>query len=201
MQQAIFYLAMILIARFILMSVFTHGYGFYKIPKNGKFSRPFRFLLNFNKKSIKYRVMFDKSCRYELDKITQIRGQKVFGTSTNFSFHHRNSIRYIFRYLVEDDRIQIGYSYYDKGKRTIEYFPFELSIDVFYELEIRKETDSLVFYIDGIETGRIISKHVMIGYRLWPHFESESKRQNDIIISLSKPSKDIKSELLKQKRF
>lgn len=191
MQQVIISLAIFLIVRFILLSIFDKGYNIYKIPKDAKYSQPFRFLLNFNKKSIKYRVLFDSSCRYELDKTTQIRGQKVFGTSTNFSWHHWNSIRYVFRYLVEDDRIQIGYSYYNKGKRTIEYFPFELSIDVFYDLEIRKEKDSLVFLIDDVETGRIASKHILIGYRLWPHFESESNRTREILIALQKPKKNV----------
>lgn len=89
----------------------------YKIKQGRHRAYPLSLGIHTGKTSESYEVIFDESCRYELDSENQEDWNKLVGWS--YGLHHQNSIRIAWRYNKESDKIQLALYIYENGIRII----------------------------------------------------------------------------------
>jgi len=167
------------------------------IFKNNHKSVGRRLVLFFKKKRkpLKYWIKFDIDCEYKTkDPKNQKDINKLFGYS--FGFHHKNSVRFGWRFNGEELEI-VSYVYRD-GKRVNEWdeniyigniecgkkYLFEIKMDDGkYFLSIRDEKHNLI----GINYLNHGKKLFPIGYHLWPYFGGNEKAPKDFMFKICKP--------------
>jgi hypothetical protein len=89
----------------------------YKIKQGRHRAYPFNLGIHFGKTSESYEVMFDDSCRYQLEGVDQLDWNKLVGWS--YGFHHNNSIRIGWGFIPELDKIQLALYTYENGIREV----------------------------------------------------------------------------------
>lgn len=115
----------------------------YTIRKGKHRAWPFRFGLYLSKKKIRFRVVFDMSCKYQLPGEDQGDINKLFGIGY-FPDHHKESARFGWRYNEDINKIELFAYCYVNGKRITELIttvPFHQSHVL--EIEI---TDHLYYF-------------------------------------------------------
>lgn len=157
-----------------------------KIKKNTH--APFRvpsFLLE--QQRIAARVTFTDSCRYNIGIQDQADVNKLFGIGY-FPSHHKNSVRFGWRYVIELDAIEIMAYWYVKGERKFNHICF-VSIDKEHLYIINALT--LGHILDVYDNTKIVGNFVIgdvsarnIGYLLRPYFGGNQKAPHDIEIKI-----------------
>lgn len=89
----------------------------YTIRKGKHRAWPFRLGLYFSKKKIRFRVVFDTSCKYELGSENQGDINKLFGVGY-FPNHHKESARFGWRYNEDINKIELVAYCYVNGQRV-----------------------------------------------------------------------------------
>lgn len=131
-----------------------------------------------------YRIMFTEKSKYKLNGVSQRDGNKLFGLTFNNSLnHHKNSARFIWRYL-DNDRFQIGIRSYTNGKASNEYFDKIFTTNEEIKLSMSKGFRKgivLEILIDGKVQRRLFgSKSNFICIKLYPFFGGENKAPSNI---------------------
>lgn len=131
-------------------------------------------------------VVFDQSCRYEVEGIDRLDLNKLVGFSIGWR-HHVQSVRFAWRYDKSQDRIEIWAYIYEYGTRFtkfIGYAPFGEKVD----LQITDHNRSYVFFMNYREFSKsdFFSKtrKFSIGYKLWPYFGGNLTAPHNMKLSL-----------------
>lgn len=140
---------------------------------------------------IAYKVRFTPSCRYDIGIADQLDINKLFGIGY-FPHHHKNSMRFGWRYLPHMDAIEaLGY-YYVNGQRMHEHVAF-LRIDGNYTFIMHILVDGHLLtildddmkYVAGdLVINRLKGKNM--GYALHPYFGGNQTAPHDIQIEMKK---------------
>ena len=137
-----------------------------------------------------YDIIFTKSCRYNLQNEDQLDVNKLFGIGY-FPSHHKNSVRFGWRYDLNKEKIEILSYYYKDKKRSFDHlcfvdigdlYSFSLTItDKYHELIVASKypTNYPEYYKVEIP---VIPKS--IGYLLRPYFGGNQKAPQDITIKI-----------------
>jgi outer membrane protein assembly factor BamA len=127
--------------------------------------------------SYKRKIIFSESYAYNLnDYVAQNRWQKLFGFSFNMSHHHTNSARYVFRYNIQKNVMEIA-SYCYKNKTRIYKHLTNIEINKEIELEIKVVNNTIEFYIDNTFKNSVTyDKIINIGYKLGLYFGDSQNR-------------------------
>jgi len=140
---------------------------------------------------IAYKVRFGPSCRYDIGLADQLDINKLFGIGY-FPHHHRNSMRFGWRYVIEMDAIEIMAYYYVDGHRMYEHVSF-LRIDGNYTLimNILPEGHLLTVLDDDMLSiaGDVLINHLKgrnFGYLLRPYFGGNQTAPHDIYIDIER---------------
>jgi hypothetical protein len=100
-----------------------------------------------SKDTIRRKVTFTESCRYNLGDDDQLDWNKLFGLSLG-GFHHDNSVRYGWRYNPSTDLIEVAAYYYIDGVRNSKkIFHFEIGEE--YEMVITVTEHKYIFHVPG----------------------------------------------------
>lgn len=164
----------------------------FKIKKNSHYSglhiNPF-----INKSELLCKVIFNETCKYNLETIDQLDFNKLIGLS--FGLHHNNSIRIGWRYDNINNKIEIcPYIYYLGNKpkgwevpvisyinlNEQYYFKIKRTHDK-YIIEVLANTTDLISYYEFPITSSSIPK---FGYVLYPYFGGNRKAPHDIEIEI-----------------
>lgn len=101
---------------------------------------------NINRKSFTRTFVFTDSMIYDLhNPIAQLRWQKLYGYSLNFKFHHRDSVRFAWRWNTNNQMFEIASYSYVNGNRIYKHV-YSVKPDQNFKLEI-KVVDKAVQYI------------------------------------------------------
>ena len=130
-----------------------------KITIHKGFHRPFSFIpacfkgMTTEKKfRIKKKIKFTESCKYNLRNNDQYDWNKLFGVCFGIFGIHKNSARFVWRYVPYfKEVIEIGVYYYKNGKRSAQRVFFaQVGEEREYEIEVFTDTDGtyITFYID-----------------------------------------------------
>lgn len=133
---------------------------------------------NFGRNKFGRSFIFTETAKYNLnDNVAQDRWQKLFGQSFNFSFHHENSARFVFRYNPRTDLFEIGSYVYINGVRKWKLVS-SLKCDVKIKLDIIFEENIIFFLVnDEIKDRYILDKNIKnYGYTLGVYFGDSSNR-------------------------
>ena len=132
---------------------------------------------------LEFVARFDASARYDLGNDNQHDINKLMGFSEANSYHQENSIRFGWRYLKDQDRVEIlAYAYKD-GIRSYERIAeVEIDQDVVYRIVIYER--SFYLEVDGvsIEVERVVGEQKGLYYMLYPYFGGDEKAPHDIHI-------------------
>lgn len=137
-----------------------------------------------------YDIVFTPSCAYNLENEDQLDVNKLFGIGY-FPSHHKNSVRFGWRYFVEKQQIEILSYYYKDSQRYFDHicfvnigdlYSFSLTItDKYHELIVASKypTNYPEYYKVEIP---VIPKS--IGYLLRPYFGGNQKAPHDMTIKI-----------------
>lgn len=140
---------------------------------------------------ITYKVRFTPSCRYEIGLADQLDINKLFGIGY-FPHHHKNSMRFGWRYVIDMDAIEIMAYYYVDGQRMYEHVAF-LKIDGNYTFIMYILPDGhLLTVLD--DDGKYVAGDVLInhlkgrnfGYLLRPYFGGNQTAPHNIHIDMKR---------------
>ena len=142
-------------------------------------------ILNTNR-FLKYQVLFDNTCKYELPKEDQEDINKLFGYTLGFN-HHKDSAR--FGWFYQDKTIHLHAYVYDNGVRKSKLIK-NLDLNTQYVLTLVDECDNWLFSVnDGwsvIGSVKIPkSCEFKYGYKLWPYFGGNNTAPHDITIQMN----------------
>jgi len=134
------------------------------------------------KKEIRGNFNFISGIPYEIEK--QKDTNKLIGISDALH-HHKDSIRIGWRYLPENNKIEISAIVYSNKKRTITKIT-EVHPKTVSKFLIKIEKENYVVNVNDIEisTPRT-SKYKFIRYILYPYFGGLTKAPNEIKISIN----------------
>ena len=148
-----------------------------------------RIKLHWAKKELGATFRFEPSCEYQINVVDQKDINKLFGLS--YGFHHKNSIRFGWRFSLAKNKIEIfGYSYMDAKRLSIFICDCEIGKD--YDFQITTTSDSYELSCLDIEAGEYYTNqmpHQKLrnwGYHLYPYFGGNIKAPHDIWMSHSK---------------
>ena len=142
-------------------------------------------ILNINR-FLKYQVLFDNTCKYELPKEDQEDINKLFGYTLGFN-HHKDSAR--FGWFYQDKTIHLHAYVYDNGVRKSKLIK-NLDLNTQYVLTLVDEGDNWLF---SVNDGWCVIGSVKIpkscefkyGYKLWPYFGGNNTAPHDITIQMN----------------
>lgn len=146
-------------------------------------------LLNIDQETIAYNVEFTLSCTYDIGTADQADINKLFGIGY-FPHHHKNSVRFGWRYDLQMDAIELLAYYYVNGERKWEHIAYvELYDKLLCVIDIMEEGHFLVVYNDNMKLGEVFLTEPVgrdIGYLLRPYFGGNQKAPHDICIRMEK---------------
>jgi len=169
------------------------GYRNYTILKgfHGIIGRFFIPIFYFNtEKYIRKQFVFNENCRYNSNEITCI--NKLFGIS--FGWHHKNSIRFGWKYDSTDDKIHIFSYVYKNGQYITPREIAIVNIGQLYTFKLKYVSNSINVFISLTiycnHTDEIIGTDVVLypkliprwGYKLYPYFGGTFKAPHTIKI-------------------
>lgn len=108
----------------------------------------FKFISFDERFSIKKKVVFTESCRYNFDNDDQLDWNKLFGFCLGINGVHKNSARIVWRYKHEADKIELAAYYYINGIRICRRLT-TVEINRVIDLEIVKSGHSIFFNAYG----------------------------------------------------
>ena len=176
---------MILITYYILLIILTILYSqrikifvssIVKHKKNKHYGiLPLPFFVS--KKHLTFRIKFTEDSKYDV--VDQIAGNKIFGlTKSLLDKHHKNSVRFIWRYYKNE--FQIGVRYYINGESNNYYFD-KVNINEEYVLRMECISNKVICSLndDKIE---ILFDSAISNYKwfLFPYFGGSSKPNKNI---------------------
>lgn len=143
--------------------------------------------LLFDCQRIAANVIFTNSCRYDIGRADQGDINKLFGIGY-FPSHHRNSVRFGWRYIIEMDAMEIMAYWYSNGQRKWEHICFcVMEKEHLFMLNMTEKGHLLHVYNDVVQIGTYTVKDVpqqAIGYLLRPYFGGNQKAPHDIVIQM-----------------
>ncbi len=146
-------------------------------------------ILAVGKERIAYDVMFTPSCAYDIGISDQLDINKLFGIGY-FPQHHKNSVRFGWRYDLKMEAIELLAYYYADGKRAWEHVAYvTIGERVICIIDIMEEGHFLVVYNDSMKLGEVFLEQPKgrdVGYRLKPYFGGNQKAPHDICIQMKK---------------
>lgn len=158
------------------------GYQEYFIPK-GEHSSKGKTIDELTNTTLAYDVIFDNSCKYDLNSSDQADINKLFGFADCNSNHHNNSARFGWRW--NNNQLEILSYYYVNEKRKHEFLtaieldkPYRMSIEIVdhqYKFEIENVLEA-VYY----ERGNTCNKG--LHYLLFPYFGGNQTAPHDMKI-------------------
>lgn len=138
-----------------------------------------------------YKVKFTPSCAYDIGIADQLDINKLFGVGY-FPHHHRNSVRFGWRYVIGMDAIEILAYYYADGHRMYEHVCY-VNIGTNYAFVLHILPDGHLFTVIDDDAkyiaGDLLINHVKgrnLGYTLHPSFGGNQKAPHDIYIDMKK---------------
>ena len=142
-------------------------------------------ILNTNR-FLKYQVLFDNTCKYEIPKEDQEDINKLFGYTLGFN-HHKDSAR--FGWFYQDKTIHLHAYVYDNGVRKSKLIK-NLDLNTQYVLTLVDEGNNWLFSVDDgwsvIGSVKIPkSCEFKYGYKLWPYFGGNNTAPHDITIQMN----------------
>lgn len=157
--------------------------------KEGKHrATPIRLGLYLNKSRIAYKVVFDKTAKYEIVGEDQFDISKLFGIGY-FPNHHKESARFGWRYNGDINRIEIFAYCYINGERITSLIT-TLFLDRIYPLILEITEDSYRFTVirDSVHYTTQVSRgsKKRLGYKLSPYFGGNQPAQKTIKIEMKK---------------
>lgn len=118
------------------------------------------------------RFMFENSCRYDLRSEDQLDINKLWGIGY-FPSHHRNSVRFGWRYDLPSEKMEIFAYWYMSGVRGWESMGLvDLCQEYDYTILAQNDAHTLLLQ-QGATTFRKVSiplKRRFVGYELRPYF-------------------------------
>lgn len=139
--------------------------------------------LLFGETSIMHKLVFNDSCRYNLNNEDQLDVNKLIGIGYLPS-HHQKSCRFGWRYNVDKDKMEILAYWYNNGKRDFEHLCWvNIGETVTYLVKSTKDRHYLIVKTQsGVFTKILDFGHSFIGYKLKPYFGGNQKAPQDILI-------------------
>lgn len=133
--------------------------------------------------SIRKKVLFTDSCRYNLDNGDQSDWNKLFGFCFGINGIHKNSARLVWRYSPEADKIEIASYYYIDGIRRSRRLT-TIKLNQCIDLNILKAGRSIFFFADGflVDDVIIISNKPAFGCGLY--FGGNRRAPHNITIKM-----------------
>lgn len=149
---------------------------------------PFRFPeLLFDQQRLAAKVVFTRTCAYDIGIKDQADINKLFGIGY-FPSHHKNSVRFGWRYVIELDAIEVMAYWYSKGERKSNHICFvSLEKEHLYILNIMEVGHILDVYDNAKKIGNFVIGDVpgrSIGYLLRPYFGGNQTAPHDIEIKI-----------------
>ena len=162
----------------------------FRIPAGKHRARPLRFGLWWNKKDFTWKVHFTNSCRYNLQGEDQRDINKLCGVGY-LPGHHTDSARFGWRYLANQDKIELLAYCYVNGHRAIKSIAL-CRINAFYKVQLLIGKSSYIFMaID--DNGKCIGSSTVkyyhrrkLQYRLGTFFGGNKPAPHNITIELRK---------------
>jgi hypothetical protein len=139
------------------------------------------------RKAITKTVMFTDSCRYDIgDDQSDI--NKLLGIGY-FPYHRMNSARLGWRYIRENDSIEL-LMYWYKNKARYNESLCQIKINQRYVCSLTTNESSHIFSVKTMDNELLSIKSIdlkprFIGYELFPYFGGNIKAPHDIIIDIS----------------
>lgn len=137
-----------------------------------------------------YNIVFTESCRYDLQNEDQLDVNKLFGIGY-FPSHHKNSVRFGWRYDLNTKKVEILSYYYKDKKRSFDHMCF-VEIDQPYSFVLAINHDYHELSVHGMSP--VNDRHYYktkvdveprsIGYLLRPYFGGNQKAPQDITIKI-----------------
>lgn len=143
---------------------------------------PFRLPSVVTEYEIAHRVMFTPSCRYDIGP-EQSDVNKLFGVGYA-PHHHRNSVRFGWRYDRQSDMIEILAYWYLDGQRYIHPMMFA-GIGQTLHYAIRRNADHHLL-IARWQTFSVPVHSQRVGYLLRPYFGGNMTAPHDITINMTR---------------
>lgn len=154
----------------------------YKIKKGKHRASPLSLGIHFGKTSESYEVIFDDSCRYQLDEENQLDWNKLVGWS--YGLHHKNSIRIGWRYNQDSRMIQLCIYTYENGIRKESGFrsiqlgvKYKLTLD-YYNPHLSLRVTSPYSYRQDFILNTIFDSKPTWGYNLGLFFGGNLSQPN-----------------------
>lgn len=144
---------------------------------------PFRFPCLVTEARTVFLVSFTESCKYEIgDDQSDI--NKLFGVG-HFPHHHKNSVRFGWRWVPDLGKIEVLAYYYIDGKRMDRHMVYvEIGERLVYEINGEGNFYSLI--IHGSTYLDIPLKPCKVGYLLQTYFGGNQTAPHDIEIEINK---------------
>lgn len=140
------------------------------------------------KQIISKSIIFTDSCRYILDGSDQHDWNKLFGICFGWRGIHKNSARFVWRYNVATDRIDVATYYYIDGNREFEKVA-SLPLDTEAKFEIERDGNHVSFYIDDEfmdYNDAFKTERCMLTFGCGLYFGGNRRAPQDIIIKIIK---------------
>ena len=143
------------------------------IHKNNHYCTPFPFPKLIRNLDIEQYISFDKSCKYNFKNQDQHDINKLCGLS--YGYHHYNSDRIGWRYIIEDDEFEITTYSYVNGVRIPTIILGKVKANEIFKVEIsttiKNDKRFVIFEFNDVQIKQIydVSK-VWIKYTLGLYF-------------------------------
>lgn len=163
----------------------------FRIRKNKHRAWPPRFGLFFSKKKMTRRVVFDMSCKYEIEGEDMDDTNKLYGIGY-FPGHHRNSVRFGWRYSPEFRMIIITAYCYINADREIKHIcAVRIGRPLIFSIEVMPFTYELrVWDIeDDVSVGAVQVQHSnkkKWGFPLGLYFGGNKTAPHDMTVKITK---------------
>ena len=148
-------------------------------------------------KMLAYNVRFTESCKYTLPAEDQLDVNKLFGIGY-FPHHHRNSVRFGWRYNPsEPNKMEILSYWYDSGVRMMNSMGFvDIRKEYLYEMWMVRGGGNTLHHLKvsggGKSSAHYLHTEVMIGgerdmgYLLHLYFGGNRKAPHDMMVTMNK---------------
>jgi len=130
-----------------------------------------------------FTARFDESARYDLGNNDHFDINKLLGFSEANQHHHKNSVRFGWRYNLNSEKVEI-FSYVYKDSELEYDLITDVSLNVTLEYQINLFDNSYEFVVDGITkvVERNAEQKVGVYYKLYPYFGGDEPAPHDISI-------------------
>lgn len=132
-------------------------------------------------------IIFTSSCRYDIGLADQADINKLFGIGY-FPFHHKNSVRFGWRYIIDKDVIEIMAYWYVDGERKWEHVCYcSIDKEYMFMLVMNDKGHVLLVYDENTQLGNFTItgvKKTLIAYLLRLYFGGNQVAPHDIKVKM-----------------